>query len=114
MAQAEGATAVAHRATGKGNDGVRFSAPWSPMTPGMRILAPAADWELTSSGDEVCYAERHGIEIPTGTESPYSRDGSIWGTSTECGPLEDPAVVPPGDARQITGSSKRPRRRPRT
>jgi argininosuccinate synthase len=104
VARAEWADAVAHGSTGKGNDGVRFYAAVVAHDPSLRVLAPAAEWELTSRADELRYAERHGIEVPVGVESPYSMDGSIWGTSTECGPVEDPGVSPPDDAWQLTRS----------
>jgi argininosuccinate synthase len=104
IAHDEGADAVAHGSTGKGNDGVRFYAAVVAHDPGLRVLAPAAEWELTSRADELRYADRHGIELPVGVECPYSMDGSIWGTSTECGPLEDPAAPAPEDAWQLTRS----------
>jgi argininosuccinate synthase len=104
VARAEGADAVAHGSTGKGNDGVRFYAAVVAHDPSLRVLAPAAEWELASRADELRYAERHGIEVPVGVESPYSMDGSIWGTSTECGPVEDPGAPPPDDAWQLTSS----------
>jgi argininosuccinate synthase len=102
IAHEEAADAVAHGSTGKGNDGVRFHAAVVAHDPSLRILAPAAEWELTSRQDEVRYAERHAIETPVTEGTPYSRDGSVWGTSTECGPLEDPAQPPPEDAWQMT------------
>lgn len=102
VARAEGADAVAHGSTGKGNDGVRFYAAVVAHDTALRVLAPAAEWELASRAAELRYAEEHGIEVPVGVESPYSMDGSIWGTSTECGPVEDPARPPPEDAWQLT------------
>ncbi len=102
IAREEGADSVAHGSTGKGNDGVRFYAAVAAHDPSLRVLAPAAEWEMTCRADELRYAERHGIEVPVGPVSPYSLDGSIWGTSTECGPIEDPATPPPDDAWQLT------------
>jgi len=104
VARAEGADAVAHGSTGKGNDGVRFYAAVVAHDPSLQVLAPAAEWERTCRADELRYAETHGIEVAVGVESPYSIDGSIWGTSTECGPIEDPGVPPPDDAWQLTRS----------
>ena len=104
VARDEGADAVAHGSTGKGNDGVRFYAAVVAHDTSLRVLAPAAEWELQSRADELRYAEQHGIEVPVGVESPYSMDGSIWGTSTECGPVEDPALPAPEDAWQLTRS----------
>ncbi len=104
IARAEGADAVAHGSTGKGNDGVRFYAAVVAHDTSLRVLAPAAEWELTCRADELRYAQEHGIEVPVGVESPYSMDGSIWGTSTECGPIEDPGAPAPDDAWQLTRS----------
>ena len=104
VARAEGADAVAHGSTGKGNDGVRFYAAVVAHDTALRVLAPAAEWELTSRAAELRYADQHAIEVPVGVESPYSMDGSIWGTSTECGPVEDPALPAPDDAWQLTRS----------
>jgi argininosuccinate synthase len=83
---------------------VRFYAAVVAHDPSLRVLAPAADWELKSRADELRYAARHGIEVPVGIERPYSMDGSLWGTSTECGPDEDPASPAPDDAWQLTRS----------
>lgn len=102
VARAEGADAVAHGSTGKGNDGVRFYAAVVAHDTSLAVLAPAAEWELTCRADELRYAQEHGIEVPVGVESPYSLDGSIWGTSTECGPVEDPGAPAPDDAWQLT------------
>ena len=98
------ADAVAHGSTGKGNDGVRFYAAVVAHDPSLTVLAPAAEWELGSRADELRYAAEHGIEVPVGVDRPYSMDGSIWGTSTECGVIEDPSAPPPDDAWQLTRS----------
>ena len=104
IARAQDADAVAHGSTGKGNDGVRFYAAVVAHDTSLPVLAPAAEWELTCRADEMRYAQEHGIEVPVGVESPYSMDGSIWGTSTECGPIEDPGEPAPDDAWQLTRS----------
>jgi argininosuccinate synthase len=106
VAHAEGADAVAHGSTGKGNDQVRFYSAVVAHDPDLRVLGPAMVWELKSRADEVAYARRHGIEIDVRADRPYSLDGSIWGTSTECGPLDDPSWVPEADVFQLTRSPR--------
>ncbi|MFN7960683.1 MAG: argininosuccinate synthase [Thermoanaerobaculia bacterium] len=106
VAHAEGADAVAHGSTGKGNDQVRFYSAVVAHDPGLRVLGPAMEWELKSRDDEVAFALEHGIEIGVGRERPYSFDGSLWGTSTECGPLDDPAWAPDSDVFQLTRSAR--------
>ncbi|MGK4005223.1 argininosuccinate synthase [Sorangium sp. So ce1036] len=102
IALEEGAQAVAHGASGKGNDQVRFYTTVIAFAPGLKVIAPLAEWELKSRDDEIAYANARGIEIPVTRDRPYSMDGSLWGTSTECGILEDPGARPPPDAFQIT------------
>ncbi len=106
IAHAEGATAVAHGSTGKGNDQVRFYAAAVAHDPQMRVIGPAMEWELGSRADEIAYARRHGIEVDATEEHPFSMDGSIWGTSTECGPLDDPAWTPDEQVFQLTVSPR--------
>jgi len=96
-AQAEGATAVAHGCTGKGNDQVRFDVSVAALAPGLKIIAPARDWKMTRE-ETIKYAQHHGIPIPITADSPYSIDQNLWGRSIECGVLEDPWVEPPDDA----------------
>ena len=93
----EGATAVAHGCTGKGNDQVRFDVAINTLAPELRIIAPAREWGMTRE-DEIDYAEKHDIKIDVTKKSPYSTDENIWGRSIECGALEDPWVEPPEDA----------------
>ncbi len=102
LAQETGADAVAHGATGKGNDQVRFRASVTALDPALTVLAPAIDWELTSREEEIRYAEKHGIRVPVGKEMPYSIDTNIWGTSIECGSLDDITQPPPANAWQLT------------
>ncbi len=97
VAQAEGATAVAHGCTGKGNDQVRFDVSVGALAPDLKIIAPARDWEMTRE-ETIDYAQRHGIPIPITADSPYSIDQNLWGRSIECGVMEDPWVEPPDDA----------------
>lgn len=104
IALAEGACGVAHGSTGKGNDQVRFYSGVVAHAPHLAVIAPCIEWELKSRDDEIGYALTHGLEITRKADDVFSMDGSIWGTSTECGVLEDPAVAPPPHAFQITRS----------
>ncbi|MGJ6967052.1 argininosuccinate synthase [Streptosporangium sp. G11] len=106
IAHAEGADAVAHGATGKGNDQVRFFTGVTALDPGLRVLAPVIDWELTAREAEIAYAREHGIEVSVSKENPYSIDTNIWGTSIECGELDDIDRPPPGHAWQLTTDPK--------
>jgi len=104
VAKAEGAQAVAHGCTGKGNDQVRFDVSVAALAPDLTILAPVREWELTTRPAEIAYAKEHGIPIRETTESPYSTDENLWGRSIEAGVLEDPWLEPPGDVYQWTRS----------
>ena len=95
VARAEGADAVAHGATGKGNDQVRFELTYAALAPDLRIVAPWRDWDLRSRTDLMAYAERHGIPVPTTPARPYSMDRNLFHISYEGGVLEDPWVEPP-------------------
>ena len=96
VAVAEGASAVAHGCTGKGNDQVRFEVSINALAPGLKIIAPAREWGMTRE-QTIDYAQRHGIPVPITATSPYSIDECLWGRSIECGVLEDPWVEPPDD-----------------
>ena len=96
-AHQNGATAVAHGCTGKGNDQVRFDVAIKTLDPEMGIIAPAREWGMTRE-EEMDYAAEKGIEIDVTKKSPYSTDENIWGRSIECGILEDPWAEPPLDA----------------
>lgn len=102
-AHQEGASAVAHGCTGKGNDQVRFDVSIAALDPGIKIIAPAREWGMTRE-EEIAYAKRHGINIPVTSASPYSTDENLWGRSIECGVLEDPWVEPPEDIYDLTRS----------
>jgi argininosuccinate synthase len=102
VARKEGATMVAHGCTGKGNDQVRFEVSIAALAPDLNVLAPLREWEFTSREEEIIYAKKHGIPVTATKASPYSIDENIWGTSIECGVLEDPMVEPPADAYQRT------------
>jgi len=90
----EGASAVAHGCTGKGNDQVRFEVSISALSPGLRIIAPAREWGMTRE-QTINYAQRYGIPVPITVASPYSIDENLWGRSIECGVLEDPWLESP-------------------
>ena len=104
VAKAEGAEAVAHGCTGKGNDQVRFDVSVAALAPELTILAPVREWELTTRPAEIAYAKEHGIPIRETAEHPYSTDENLWGRSIEAGVLEDPWVEPPADVYQWTRS----------
>jgi argininosuccinate synthase len=96
-ARKEGAFAIAHGSTGKGNDQVRFDVCVAALAPELQILAPAREWKMTRE-DLIKYADKYNIPVPITKASPYSIDENIWGRSCECGVLEDPWVEPPPDA----------------
>jgi len=93
-AREEGAAAIAHGCTGKGNDQVRFEVSINALAPGLQIIAPAREWGMTRE-ETINYAQRHNIPIPITASSPYSIDENLWGKSIECGVLEDPWSEPP-------------------
>lgn len=95
-ARAEGATAVAHGCTGKGNDQVRFDVSIMALAPDLKIIAPVREWSMTRDA-ELMYAADHGIPVTATSNSPYSVDANLWGRSVECGALEDPWTEPPHD-----------------
>ncbi|MCG8670984.1 MAG: argininosuccinate synthase [Pseudomonadales bacterium] len=92
IAEETGACAISHGATGKGNDQVRFELGAYALTPGIQVIAPWRDWDLSSRESLLEYAEQHGIpvEMKRGKKSPYSMDANLLHISYEGGPLEDP------------------------
>jgi argininosuccinate synthase len=96
VARDEGAEAVAHGCTGKGNDQVRFDVATAALAPELQVVAPVRDWDM-GRPQEIEFAREHGIEVPVTQESPYSVDANIWGRSVEAGPLEDPWLEPADD-----------------
>ncbi|MBI2860545.1 MAG: argininosuccinate synthase [Chloroflexi bacterium] len=96
-AREEGAGAVAHGCTGKGNDQVRFDVSIAGLAPDLKVIAPAREWGMTRE-ETIRYAQERGIPVPVTLASPYSIDQNLWGRSIECGVLEDPWVEPPDDA----------------
>lgn len=93
IAHATGADAVAHGATGKGNDQVRFELGVYALDPDLKVIAPWREWELSSRTKLIEYAEANGIEVPTDKrgEAPFSVDANLWHTSSEGKMLEDPS-----------------------
>jgi argininosuccinate synthase len=92
IANETGADAISHGATGKGNDQVRFELGAYALKPGVKVIAPWREWDLTSREKLLAYAEQHGIpvEMKRGKKSPYSMDANLLHISYEGGPLEDP------------------------
>jgi len=104
IAALEGADAVSHGATGKGNDQVRFELSYLAIDPHIKIIAPWRDWELNSRTALMAFAKKHGINVPTTHAKPYSTDGNLLHVSYEGGILEDPWAEPPDDIFQLTVS----------
>jgi argininosuccinate synthase len=104
VARAEGADAVAHGATGKGNDQVRFELTYAALAPDLQVVAPWREWDLRSRSDMMAYAERHGIPVPATRERPYSMDRNLFHISYEGGILEDPWAEPPEKMFLLTAS----------
>jgi argininosuccinate synthase len=102
VAQREGADAVAHGCTGKGNDQVRFDVAVHALDPGLTVVAPMRVGMGLSRDQEIDYAAARGIEIPITKASPYSIDVNLWGRSIETGVLEDPWRSPPADVFEWT------------
>src|SRR5581483_6718408 len=96
VAREEGAVAVAHGCTGKGNDQVRFDVTVKALAPHLKIIAPVREWNMNRE-DEIKYARKNGIPISE-SKSVFSIDQNLWGRSIESGPLEDPFFEPPEEA----------------
>ncbi|MCJ0933130.1 argininosuccinate synthase [Virgibacillus halodenitrificans] len=101
IAEKEGAVAVAHGCTGKGNDQVRFDVAFTALNPSLKIVAPVREWAM-SRDEEIAYAKEHGIPVPVDVDNPFSIDQNLWGRSNECGVLEDPWVEAPKEAYELT------------
>ena len=104
VALREGATAVAHGCTGKGNDQVRFELAYQALAPELRVIAPWREWLLKSREDCLDYAEQHGIPVAASREKIHSRDRNLWHLSHEGGELEDAANAPLASTWQLTQS----------
>lgn len=94
VALKEGADAICHGCTGKGNDQVRFELAVKALAPQMKIIAPWREWDIVSRDEEIDYAEAHGIPLKINRETNYSKDKNIWHLSHEGLDLEDPANEP--------------------
>ncbi|NBJ15134.1 MAG: argininosuccinate synthase [Dehalobacter sp. 4CP] len=97
IAEKEGAVAVAHGATGKGNDQVRFELAVKALNPDLKIIAPWREWDIKSRDDAIDYAKERGIPVPVTKDRPYSMDRNLWHLSHEGGDLEDPWNEPKDD-----------------
>jgi len=104
VALREGATAVAHGCTGKGNDQVRFELAYQALAPELHVIAPWREWSLKSREDCLDYAEQHGIPVAASREKIHSRDRNLWHLSHEGGELEDAANAPLNSTWQLTRS----------
>jgi argininosuccinate synthase len=100
-ARLHGATAVAHGATGKGNDQVRFEVGTRALAPDLEILAPVRVWGM-SREQTIDYADKHNITVTVSKDRIYSIDANLWGRAIECGILEDPWEAPPEDVFALT------------
>ena len=104
VALEQGADALAHGCTGKGNDQVRFELAYKALAPHLRVIAPWREWSIKSREDALQYAEAHGIPVPVTKKDLYSRDQNLWHLSHEGGPLETKLGEPPEDAWKLTSS----------
>jgi argininosuccinate synthase len=104
VALREGATAVAHGCTGKGNDQVRFELTYQALAPELKVIAPWREWQLKSREDCLDYAEKHGIVVEASRSKIHSRDRNLWHISHEGGELEDAGNAPFPTTWQITRS----------
>src|ERR1043166_4064606 len=104
IARREGADAVAHGATGKGNDQVRFELTYYALEPDIRVVAPWREWEFKGRSDLIAYAREHDIPVTATAEKPYSTDRNLMHVSYEGGILEAPWAEPPADIFQLTAA----------
>ncbi len=108
VARKEGATAICHGATGKGNDQIRFELGIKALAPDLKIIAPwrmTDVWKMQSREDEIEYCKQHGIDLPFSADNSYSRDRNLWHISHEGLELEDPANEPNYDHLLVLGVS---------
>lgn len=104
IAEIEGADAVAHGATGKGNDQVRFELTYKALNPTLKVIAPWREWNIRSREDALTYAREHNVPVVHTEKSIYSRDSNLWHMSHEGGILEDPASAPEEEMFLLTKS----------
>lgn len=107
ISEKEGADAVSHGATGKGNDQVRFELTYYALKPGIKVIAPWREWPFSSRQSLIEYAAKHGIPVPVTKEKPYSSDRNLFHISYEGGILEDPWKEPPSDMFTMTVSPEK-------
>jgi argininosuccinate synthase len=107
VAHEYGADSIAHGATGKGNDQVRFELTVMALDPRLSIIAPWREWDIRSREDAIRYAKAHNVPIPVTEKSIYSRDRNLWHLSHEGGNLEDPWLEPDEDMYQLTVSPEK-------
>ena len=103
VAEAEGAEAVAHGCTGKGNDQVRFDVSKKYLNPDLQIIAPVREWNM-GRDEEIIWAKEHGVPVPVTASSPYSIDQNLWGRSIESGRIEYPNEEPPAEIWELTAN----------
>jgi len=106
VARKEGADAIAHGCTGKGNDQVRIEVSAKALAPDIDVIAPVREWNMTRDA-EIEFAKANGIPIPVDIDKPYSVDQNLWGRSIECGVLEHPDMEPPEDIYEWTVSPEK-------
>jgi len=107
IARLENADAVAHGATGKGNDQVRFELTFAALAPDLKIIAPWRDWDFKGRTDLMAYAKSKGISVPVSAKKPYSTDRNLLHISFESGILEDPWIEPPADMFKLSVSPEK-------
>ena len=112
IAQMEGADAVSHGATGKGNDQVRFELTYYALNPHIRVISPWRQWQFKSREELMAYAHENGIPIPVSKAKPYSSDRNLLHISFEGGILEDPWAAPPEDMFLLSVSPEKAPDRP--
>jgi len=113
IAELEGADAVAHGCTGKGNDQVRFEMTYKALNPRLKIIAPWREWHIRSREDALEYCAAHNVPVTATRKSIYSRDRNIWHLSHEGGGLEDPWQEPPEDMFVLTTAPEKAPDEPR-
>ena len=114
IAQLEGADAVSHGCTGKGNDQVRFELTYQALNPKLKVIAPWREWSIRSREDALAYAQAHNVPVTATETSIYSRDWNIWHLSHEGGLLEDPWQEPEATMYQLTVAPEQAPDKPET
>ncbi len=112
IAKKEGADAVSHGATGKGNDQVRFELTYYALKPDIKVIAPWREWSFNSRQSLIEYAKKHGIPVTATKKKPYSTDRNLFHISYEGGILEDPWAEPPSDMFTLTVSPEKAPQKP--